>query len=63
MDFCSIKTAAKRGPVPECRLRAWVKDGLVPGFYSGNRYLVNYELFIKQLYDDCGTDRRVTTNK
>ena len=53
MDFCSIKQAAKRGPVPECRLRAWVKDGRVPGFYSGTWFYVDYEAFINQIKADC----------
>lgn len=63
MDFCTINEAAKRGPVPVCRLRQWVKEGRVPGFYSGKWFYVDYEQFIAQIYADCGTMRRSVEQK
>lgn len=30
-------------------LRNMIRDGLVPGFYSSTRFLINSELFLQQL--------------
>lgn len=39
--FRTIRETAKELQVPECRLRAWVKQGRVKGFFSGSRYYIN----------------------
>lgn len=33
----------------EHTLRKMCKDGNIPGFYSGNRFLINEQVFLKQL--------------
>lgn len=47
--FPSIRQAAKRGPVSEYLLRLWLKQGKLPGVYSGKKFLVNYEKLLAQL--------------
>lgn len=56
-DFPTIRQTAKRGPLSEYQLRLMAKQGKLPGIYSGNRFLVNYKLFLEQLdvesYKNC----------
>lgn len=47
--FPSIREAAKRGPLTEYCLRLMLKQGNLPGLYSGRKYLVNYERLLEQL--------------
>lgn len=47
--FPSIRNAAKRGPVSEYCLRLMLKQGILPGVYSGRKFLVNYDRLIEQL--------------
>lgn len=41
LNFGSIKEAARVLNVPHMRIRQWVKQGNVRGFYSGSRFYVN----------------------
>lgn len=41
LRFATINGAAAEIGVPASRLRDWVKQGRVGGFYSGSRYMVN----------------------
>ena len=47
--FPSIREAARRGPVSEYLLRLWLKQGKLPGVYSGKKFLVNYGKLLEQL--------------
>lgn len=47
--FPSIREAARRGPVSEYLLRLWLKQGKLPGVYSGKKFLVNYDRLLEQL--------------
>lgn len=47
--FPSIREAAKRGPLSEHCLRLMLKQGKLPGLYSGRKYLINYERLMEQL--------------
>lgn len=49
--FVGARTASKMPEIgiSESCLRKMIKAGEVPGFYSGNRYLINVELFIAVL--------------
>ena len=49
VKFPSIREAAKRGPVSEYCLRLMLKQGNIPGIYSGRKFLVNYDLLLEQL--------------
>ena len=44
-QFQTIRQAAAALGVPEFRIRAWVKQGNVPGFWSGTRFYVNVPAF------------------
>ena len=50
--FPSIRGAAKRGPLSEYCLRLMLKQGTLPGVYSGRKFLVNYEKLIEQLNEE-----------
>ncbi len=47
--FPSIREAAKRGPLSEYCLRLMLKQNLLPGVYSGRKFLVNYDRLLEQL--------------
>ena len=47
--FPSIRGAAKRGPLSEYCLRLLLKQGKLPGVYSGKKFLVNYDRLLEQL--------------
>ena len=49
VKFPSIREAARRGPVSEYCLRLMLKQGNLPGIYSGRKFLVNYDLLLEQL--------------
>lgn len=48
-SFLTLRQAAKRGPLSEHRLRLMVAQGMLPGFYAGNRFLVNYPRMLEML--------------
>lgn len=50
--FPSIRGAAKRGPLSEHCLRLMLKQGKLPGVYSGRKFLVNYGKLIEQLNEE-----------
>lgn len=47
--FPSIRETAARGPLSEYCLRAMLKQGKLPGIFSGRKFLVNYEKLLEQL--------------
>lgn len=47
--FKTIRQTAKDGPLSEYCLRLMQKRGELPGVYTGNRFLVNYDRFLEQL--------------
>ena len=48
-QFKTIRQTAAMGVLPEHRLRILVAQKDCPGFYAGNRFLVNGDLLIEQL--------------
>lgn len=48
-NYLTIRQTAKELEFPENRIRSMVKQGVCPGIYSGNRFLVNVGAFIEQL--------------
>lgn len=52
----SIRETAKKFPglVSEYTLRAWVKEGRCPGFYRGNKFIVNQTALIEILGNKIG---------
>lgn len=49
VELLTIRQTAKRGPLTEHRLRLLQKQNRLPGFYAGNRFLVNYLKFVELL--------------
>ena len=47
MDFVTFSEAARRGPVKEYKLRQMQKAGILQGFFSGNRFYVNYPALLE----------------
>ena len=48
-EFKTIRETAKTGILPEACLRRMAKQGILPGIYSGVKFLVNYTALVKQL--------------
>ena len=50
MDYRTIRKTQQAFPfLSQSRLREWVKQGRCPGFYSGNRFLVDVDALRTQL--------------
>lgn len=47
--FSTIRQASRKIDFPENRIRAMVKQGVCPGIYSGNRFLVNVDALVELL--------------
>lgn len=47
--FQSIRDTRRATGLPECFLRKLVKEGRVPGVYSGKKFLVNVPALLEQL--------------
>lgn len=47
--FMTVRQTARTGLISEYRLRLLVAQGKVPGVYSGNRFMVNYDLLVDLL--------------
>ena len=49
LKFPSIREAAQYGPLSEYCLRLMLKQGILPGVFSGKKFLVNYDALLSQL--------------
>lgn len=49
MEFLTINQGAKRNNVPSTRLRVWLAEGRLPGFYSGTRFYLDQAEFERRL--------------
>ena len=49
MKIATINEAEKETNIPASRIRKWVKIGIVPGFFSGNRFYVNVDKFLEMV--------------
>lgn len=49
VKFLSVRETAKRGPLSEYCLRLMLKQNILPGVYSGKKFLVNYDRLLEQL--------------
>lgn len=49
VKFPSIRETARRGPLSEHCLRIMLKEGRLPGVFSGKKFLVNYSKLLEQL--------------
>lgn len=48
-EYLTIREAARLLHISHDRIRAWQKEGLVPGFFSGSRFYVNFPRFKEKL--------------
>lgn len=48
-DYLTIREAARLLRISHDRIRAWQREGLVPGFFSGSRFYVNLPRFKEKL--------------
>ena len=48
-NFKTIRETAKTGLLSEYSLRLMCAQGTLPGFYVGNRFLVNVDALVEQL--------------
>ena len=48
-NFKSIRATAREGILSEYSLRLMCAQGTLPGFYVGNRFLVNVDALVEQL--------------
>lgn len=51
-SFMTIRQVAKSGPLSEHYLRLRLKQGCLPGFYIGTRFMVDYEALIEMLHQE-----------
>lgn len=51
--FQSAREFAKRGIKSEAAVRREIEQGLVPGFRSGNRFIINVELYLAAIDAEC----------
>lgn len=49
MKYLSIPQVARELGVPLTTIRRLVKTGKCPGFYSGNKFYINFEKFVETL--------------
>lgn len=57
--FLTIRETAKTGILPEFRLRMMEKEGKLPGFRSGVKFNVNYNVLVEQLNDESRRNMEV----
>lgn len=48
-NFKSIRATAREGILSEYSLRLMCAQGTLPGFYVGNRFMVNVDALVEQL--------------
>lgn len=53
MRFLSINETAKVVGLPHTCLRSRLTDGKLPGFYNGAKFMVNVDMLISMLEDEC----------
>lgn len=57
-SYPTIREVASTGLLPEFRLRCMLRQGRLPGFYTGNRYRVNLQKLMEQLEDESNSRGR-----
>ena len=52
----TIRQTAKTGIASENTLRAWLRQGRLPGYYTGKHYRVNVDMLIEQINRESGAN-------
>ena len=53
LEFMTIRETAATGILSEHQLRLMKKQNQLPGIYTGNRFLVNYQMLVERLNAEC----------
>lgn len=51
VKLMTVKSVAREYGLSEDMLRSWIKRGECPGFYNGNRFMINVDLLEKKITD------------
>ena len=54
----TIRTLAKKSGVPYSRIRQWIAEGRLPYVMSGNRFLINVEIYRTLLGGDISAGQQ-----
>ena len=52
-QFQTIREFSRRGIKSEKAIRREIANGTVPGFWSGNRFIIDAEAYITQIRAEC----------
>ncbi len=63
MNFKTINQTAALGILPEYRMRQMLKQGKLPGIYSGTRYLVNVDALKTMLEEQTAQSIKRTDSR
>ena len=63
MELLTIRDVSKKYGLPDFMLRSMQKRGELPGFYSGNRFYVNCDLFLKEIENKSMSSMKNNANK
>ena len=55
VKLMTVKNVVKEYGLSENMLRTWIKKGECPGFYNGNRFMINVDLLEKKMTEDSQT--------
>lgn len=61
MNFKTIRQTAATGILPEFRMRKMLKQGKLPGIYSGTRFLVNVDALAVMLEEQTAQSIKGTS--
>ena len=61
VKLMTVRSVAKEFGLSENMLRTWIKKGECPGFYAGNRFMINVDLLEDKMQEDSDNrNERVT---
>lgn len=52
-NFISARQFAKLGVKSEAAIRREIRLGLVPGFRSGNKFVINRDMYMSRIEEEC----------
>ncbi len=52
VKLMTVKNVVKEYGLSENMLRTWIKNGECPGFYNGNRFMINVDLLEEKMTED-----------
>ena len=63
--FGTIRQAARRtdSPATEFRMRRWLAEGRLPGYYAGNRFMVDMEALDEMVREESLANAKGKTER